>query len=809
MNGSGTRWTVLVFGFVVFFHLSCPLLGTSQEQSGSLTYPLRDSGIRLTQGWYYTGTNEGDFPHEAIDVVAPTGTNVLATAEGLAIASCQPPLDISGDRNRNGKQYGRFIFVHHSDGYSTLYAHLDSVLLPADSQLPCDDMSRHSIQSSSADIHYLGGVFKWKRVKRGEMIGKVGNTGTITPHLHFEVAVNPEGSYAVHVTNRVDPYAIEGVAFLYPPPEENCSNVRRPSDYLWTSCPPVPPEPSLTIRTDTCEEGTSCSGPQGTTFNFEGSAFTPDGTVRRFIEDSTGHRSELTPLLDADAIGQITWSFNSSCASPVGAFFISAVDSVTNRTSNHVTEIITPGNCASLAPDLAVNLSDNPDPVRSGERITYAVWIQNVGNSAAAGVRIVQTLPFGTSLQSCSRFCTVVGNSVVLDLGTMPAGTATNLLINVLAPLVSSRTNITATAAVSTTTPETTTANNEASQTTTVDPNLIEVFVSPSTVTLAPGDMRTFTATVIGTTNTAVSWSVQEGAVGGTITSDGAYTAPDIPGIYHVVATSQADPTKSGTAIVTVVDGNNLLLSFIPSPSGNGRAIAFDPETGKIYYTLSGPPEIYVTDIRNSLATILFPGINFGALSWDAKRGVLWAGAYTFDRVGNIYQVFPTGIALFQFNFIPSGGNCYGISPGFIDGLAYDEGPSPSDTDDTLWISDDAGLQIHRIDLKGNLIATYRLPNNPRSSNRGCNTGIAVDGDFLWLALQSGPDQQPHDIVLVTKANPSRVVASFPFSDTNFPGPEGLAVDLTSIPGKAALWSNQFGVPNSLKLWDITELRKK
>lgn len=84
----------------------------------------------------------------------------------------------------------------------------------------------------------------------------------------------------------------------------------------------------------------------------------------------------------------------------------------------------------------------------------------------------------------------------------------------------------------------------------------VRVIINPSSVTLPVGGVYSFTTSVTGTTNMEVTWSVQEGASGGSVTSGGVYTAPNIPGIYHVVATSQADPTKRAIATITVQAGN-------------------------------------------------------------------------------------------------------------------------------------------------------------------------------------------------------------------------------------------------------------
>jgi hypothetical protein len=82
----------------------------------------------------------------------------------------------------------------------------------------------------------------------------------------------------------------------------------------------------------------------------------------------------------------------------------------------------------------------------------------------------------------------------------------------------------------------------------------VAVDVSPSSASVPPLGTQQFTETTTGDCNLAVTWSVQEGNAGGTVTDTGLYTAPASPGIFHVVATSVADPTKTGIAVVTVTE---------------------------------------------------------------------------------------------------------------------------------------------------------------------------------------------------------------------------------------------------------------
>jgi|GEM_PF-3816278 len=82
----------------------------------------------------------------------------------------------------------------------------------------------------------------------------------------------------------------------------------------------------------------------------------------------------------------------------------------------------------------------------------------------------------------------------------------------------------------------------------------VSVAISPTQVALGLGDSYQFTATVSGTNNTGVIWSVSpEG--GGSVTATGLYTAPSTTGTYYVKATSKDDLAKSSQATVLVTGG--------------------------------------------------------------------------------------------------------------------------------------------------------------------------------------------------------------------------------------------------------------
>jgi len=86
--------------------------------------------------------------HHGMDFTAPTGTEIYATGDGVVERA---------KWNRMG--YGYHVIIDHGYGYRTLYAHMNKIIAKPG-----------------------------QKVKRGELIGLVGNTGKSTaPHLHYEV----------------------------------------------------------------------------------------------------------------------------------------------------------------------------------------------------------------------------------------------------------------------------------------------------------------------------------------------------------------------------------------------------------------------------------------------------------------------------------------------------------------------------------------------------------------------------------------------------------------------------------------------
>jgi hypothetical protein len=161
----------------------------------------------------------------------------------------------------------------------------------------------------------------------------------------------------------------------------------------------------------------------------------------------------------------------------------------------------------------------------------------------------------------------------------------------------------------------------------------VSVSISPTTTNLNIGETQQFAATVTGSTNTSVTWSVQEGSAGGTITSGGLYTTPSTPGTYHVVATSVADNSKSATATVVVSLTSTVWENTIGGPRDD-RGYSVQQISGGGYiitgsFQLSDGPE----------------GQDLCLLRTDASGNTLWLNTFggSFEDRGLSVQLTTDG----------------------------------------------------------------------------------------------------------------------------------------------------------------------
>ena len=150
---------------------------------------------------------------------------------------------------------------------------------------------------------------------------------------------------------------------------------------------------------------------------------------------------------------------------------------------------------------------------------------------------------------------------------------------------------------------------------------VVAVTITPATVTLPLGGTQAFSATVAGTGDQEVTWSLLEGVPGGSITAAGVYTAPRTKGSYHIVATSSADATKSATATVSVASTISITPVNVTIVPG-----------GTQMFTAT------VTDTTNTAVT-------FRVLDGAAGGTINAAGGYTAPPTLGSYRVVATSVA--------------------------------------------------------------------------------------------------------------------------------------------------------------------
>ncbi len=142
-------------------------------------------------------------------------------------------------------------------------------------------------------------------------------------------------------------------------------------------------------------------------------------------------------------------------------------------------------------------------------------------------------------------------------------------------------------------------------------PAIASVSVSPSTAIVATGNTVAFTAAVAGTGSysSGVVWSASAGA----ISAAGVFTAPAAAGTATIHATSTEDPSKMGTAIVTVVNPLTLSISAASPTVNVGGTVGLTAQVsggtghGIVEWSLGSASDGSISPLSGWAATLSIP----------------------------------------------------------------------------------------------------------------------------------------------------------------------------------------------------------
>lgn len=127
----------------------------AEKPKTAIAKPVSKTPLKVLAGYFvnpvpnYKRKSQGLHGKNGVDLAAPIGTPIVASASGIVLLA----------RNGYNGGYGNMVIINHPNGTQTLYGHMSKL-----------------------------GTHTGDSVKQGEIIGYVGSTGRSTgPHLHYEV----------------------------------------------------------------------------------------------------------------------------------------------------------------------------------------------------------------------------------------------------------------------------------------------------------------------------------------------------------------------------------------------------------------------------------------------------------------------------------------------------------------------------------------------------------------------------------------------------------------------------------------------
>jgi hypothetical protein len=280
------------------------------------------------------------------------------------------------------------------------------------------------------------------------------------------------------------------------------------------------------------------------------------------------------------------------------------------------------------------------------------------------------------------------------------------------------------------------------------------------------GQPLQFTATVNGTGNTAVTWQVDNANGGdstiGTVSPSGLFTAPSalpIPATASITAVSQADPTKSATAVVTLVtqpaSGTTYYVSTLGRDSNPGtfskpwktiQHAADSVHPGDTVYVrggvynklvnmkLSGSASagfITFSSYPGELATVdgtglTIPGEQWGLFTIQDQSYIVINGFEVRNYRTSSTADVPIGIYIFG-----AGGNIQIVNNHIHDII------TTAKTNPWLCSSNAFGLTVYGTRAPASINGLAIIGNEVDHLKTGCSETLSVDGNVEYFSISN------------------------------------------------------------------------
>ena len=343
--------------------------------------------------------------------------------------------------------------------------------------------------------------------------------------------------------------------------------------------------------------GSGCSGASCGTISSTGEYLAP-ATVPSSATVKVTATSVANPLMSGSAtvtiVKPVSISISPTSAQVVAARTQQFTATVSNTSNTAVTWTVTGAGCsgATCGAVSSSGLYTAPSTVPSPAQVTVtATSVADPTKSAAATVTILPPVAVSISPTSAQvvatktqQFTATVKNTTNTAVtwsvgGSGCTGSACGTVSS--GGLYTAPSTVPSPAQVTVTATSVADTSKSSSAVVTILP-AVAISIAPTTAQVIADKTQQFTATVKNATDTSVTWSVSgsgcTGAACGVVSSSGLYTAPGTlpsPALVTVTAKSNADPTKTASATVTILPAIGVSVSPVTATVVTGKTQQF------------------------------------------------------------------------------------------------------------------------------------------------------------------------------------------------------------------------------------------